>query len=42
MTYAWSWNETMHRIAMGKADLEQLQGVLRLEREGLSRATPCA
>ncbi len=25
MTYAWSWNETMHRIAMGKADLEQLR-----------------
>ena len=25
MTYAWSWNETLHRIAMGKADLEQLR-----------------
>ena len=25
MTYAWSWNETMHRIAMGKGDLEQLR-----------------
>ncbi len=25
MTYAWSWNDTMHRIAMGKADLEQLK-----------------
>ena len=25
MTYAWSWNETMHRFAMGKADLEQLK-----------------
>ena len=25
MTYAWSWYETMHRIAMGKADLEQLK-----------------
>ncbi len=24
MTYAWSWNETMHRIAMGKADLTSL------------------
>ena len=25
MTYAWSWNETLHRIAMGKGDLEQLR-----------------
>ncbi len=25
MTYAWSWNETMHRIAKGKGDLEQLR-----------------
>jgi glycosidase len=25
MTYAWSWNETMHRIAMGKADVEALK-----------------
>lgn len=25
MTYAWSWNETMHRIAMGAADLDQLR-----------------
>ena len=25
MTYAWSWNETLHRIAMGKAELEQLR-----------------
>jgi len=25
MTYAWSWNETLHRIAMGKANLEQLR-----------------
>ncbi len=25
MTYAWSWNETLHRIAMGKADLGQLR-----------------
>jgi len=25
MTYAWSWNETVHRIAMGKGDLEQLR-----------------
>lgn len=25
MTYSWSWNETMHRIAMGKGDLEQLK-----------------
>lgn len=24
MTYAWSWNETMHRIAMGKADVNGL------------------
>lgn len=24
MTYAWSWNETMHKIAMGKADLSAL------------------
>jgi glycosidase len=25
MTYAWSWNETLHRIATGKGDLEQLR-----------------
>jgi glycosidase len=25
MTYAWSWNETLHRIAMGTGDLEQLR-----------------
>lgn len=25
MTYAWSWNETMHRIAQGKADVEALK-----------------
>ena len=25
MTYAWSWNETLHRIAMGEANLEQLR-----------------
>jgi glycosidase len=25
MTYAWSWNETLHRIAMGKGKLEQLR-----------------
>ncbi|EWT00964.1 alpha-amlyase [Intrasporangium oryzae NRRL B-24470] len=25
MTYAWSWNDTMHRIAHGKADVEALK-----------------
>jgi len=25
MTYAWSWNESMHRIAKGTGDLEQLK-----------------
>ncbi|HET7399003.1 MAG TPA: alpha-amylase family glycosyl hydrolase [Intrasporangium sp.] len=25
MTYAWSWNETMHRIAQGEADVEALK-----------------
>ena len=25
MTYGWSWNETMHRIAHGKADVEALK-----------------
>ncbi|MBM9466443.1 alpha-amylase family glycosyl hydrolase [Nakamurella leprariae] len=25
MTYAWSWNDAMHRIAQGEADLEQLR-----------------
>ena len=25
MTYAWSWNETMHRIAKGTADVEALK-----------------
>ena len=35
MTYAWSWNETLHRIAMGKADLESTPRVLRVEREGV-------
>ena len=25
MSYAWSWNETLHRIALGKGDLEQLR-----------------
>ena len=25
MTYAWSWNEAMHRIASGKGQLEQLR-----------------
>jgi glycosidase len=25
MTYAWSWNETMHRIALGTADVEALK-----------------
>ena len=25
MTYAWSWNETMHHIAVGKADVESLR-----------------
>jgi glycosidase len=25
MTYAWTWNETMHRIAHGKADVEALK-----------------
>jgi len=24
MTYAWSWNKTMHEIAMGEADLDRL------------------
>jgi pullulanase/glycogen debranching enzyme len=25
MTYGWSWNETMHRIAMGTGELAQLK-----------------
>ena len=25
MTYAWSWNQTMHHIAMGKTDIEPLR-----------------
>jgi glycosidase len=25
MTYAWSWNEAMHHIAVGKADVEALR-----------------
>jgi glycosidase len=25
MTYAWSWNEAMHRVAMGTADVEALR-----------------
>ena len=31
-TYAWSWNETMHRIAHGMAGLDVLTDLLRLER----------
>ena len=32
MTYGWSWNETLHKIAHGKAGRRGAQGLLRLER----------